>query len=146
MRIRFSIKVYHSVVFKIFILGALRKFKINNNACTSFKIENIKLPLTIPHPRADLLPQMPHPGEDKVVKCPTNTRGGCTRLELTEPLAPRAKANGRTNHVITRGNHGRMVISAGNANFLVISHCARCKQLSLQEGPILFSALDSSFI
>ena len=25
---------------------------------------------------ADLLPQMPHPGEDKVVKCPTNAQGG----------------------------------------------------------------------
>ena len=30
----------------------------------------------MPHPRADLLPQMPHPGEDKVVKCPTNTAEG----------------------------------------------------------------------
>ena len=29
----------------------------------------------MPHPRADLLQQMPHPGEDKVVKCPTNARG-----------------------------------------------------------------------
>ena len=39
------------------------------------------------HPRADLLPHMPHPGEVKVVKCPTNARGGeCARLELTEPL------------------------------------------------------------
>ena len=28
----------------------------------------------MPHPRADLLPQMPHPGEDKVVKCPTNAQ------------------------------------------------------------------------
>ena len=37
--------------------------------------KKIKLPLTMPHPRADLLPQMPHPGEDKVVKCPTNARG-----------------------------------------------------------------------
>ena len=50
-----------------FILGARRKFKINNEACTSFKIEKIKLPLTMSHPRADLLPQMPHPGEDKAV-------------------------------------------------------------------------------
>ena len=65
-----------STRFNIFILGALRKFKINNLACTSFKIEKIKLPLTMPHPLADLLPQMPHPGEDKVVKCPTNSRGG----------------------------------------------------------------------
>ena len=41
------------------------------------------------HPRADLLLQMPHPGEEKVVKCLTNAReggggGGCARLELTE--------------------------------------------------------------
>ena len=61
-----------------------------NEACTSFKIEKIKLRLTIPHPRADLLPQMPHPEEDKVVKCPRNTGGGgggsCAQLELTEPL------------------------------------------------------------
>ena len=42
----------------------------------SFKIEKIKLPLTMPHPGADLLPQMPHPGEAKVVKCPTNAGGG----------------------------------------------------------------------
>ena len=42
---------------------------------TSFKIEKIKLPLTMPHPRADLLPQMPHPREDKVVKFPTNAEG-----------------------------------------------------------------------
>ena len=60
----------------IFILGAFRKFKINNKACTSFEIEKIKLPLTMPHPRADLLPQMPHPGEEKVVKFPTNAQGG----------------------------------------------------------------------
>ena len=40
------------------------------------------------HPRADLLPQMLHPGEDKTVKCLTNARGGCLRLELTEPLRP----------------------------------------------------------
>ena len=39
----------------------------------------------MPHPRADLLPQMPHPGEDKVVKCPTNARGTHAQLELTEP-------------------------------------------------------------
>ena len=67
-----------STQFNIFILGALRKLKKkkNNLACTSFKIEKIKLSLTMPHPRADLLPQMPHPGEDKVVKCLTNTRGG----------------------------------------------------------------------
>ena len=30
----------------------------------------------MPHPWAGLLPQMPHPGEDKVVKCPTNARRG----------------------------------------------------------------------
>ena len=28
------------------------------------------------HPRADLLLQMPHPGEEKVVKCFTNAREG----------------------------------------------------------------------
>ena len=39
----------------------------------------------MPHPRADLLQQMPHPGEDKVVKCPTNAPRGCPWLELTEP-------------------------------------------------------------
>ena len=71
------------------MLTALRKFKINE-ACTSFKIEKIKFPLTMPHCLADLSPQMPHPGEDKVVKCLTNARGGggggaCGQLELTEP-------------------------------------------------------------
>ena len=65
-----------STRFHIFILGALRKFELNNEARTSFKIEKIKLPLTMPHPRADLLPRMPHPGEDKVVKCPKNAWGG----------------------------------------------------------------------
>ena len=77
--------VVYQLSFNIFILEALRKFKINNEAGTSFKIEMIKLLLTMPHPRADLLRQMAHPGEDKVVKCPTNARGGCVRLELTEP-------------------------------------------------------------
>ena len=71
----FSNAVYR-LNFNIFILGALRKFKINNKACTSFKIEKIKLPLTMPHPRVDLLQQMPHPGEDKVVICPSNAQGG----------------------------------------------------------------------
>ena len=75
VEIRFSNAVYQ-LSFNIFILGALRKFKINNEACTSFKIQKIKLALTMPHPRADLLPQMPHPREDKVVKCMTNARGG----------------------------------------------------------------------
>ena len=90
--IGFSNAVYQ-LSFNIFILEALRKFKINNEACTSFKIENIKLHLTMPHPRADLLRQMPHPGEDKAVKCPTNAQGAgvgvgeCARLEFTEPLA-----------------------------------------------------------
>ena len=83
--ILFSNAVYQ-LSFNIFILGAIRKFKINNEACTSFKIEKRKLLLTMPQPRADLLPQMPHPGEDKVVKCPTNARGGCALLELTESL------------------------------------------------------------
>ena len=36
-----------SFSFTIFILRALRKFKINNEACTSFKIEKIKLPQEI---------------------------------------------------------------------------------------------------
>ena len=40
--IRFSNAVYQ-LGFNIFTLGALRKFKINNDACTSFKIEKIKL-------------------------------------------------------------------------------------------------------
>ena len=48
--------VVYQLSFNIFILGALKKFKINNEACTSFKIEKIKLPLTMPHLRADLLP------------------------------------------------------------------------------------------
>ena len=30
----------------------------------------------MPHHRTDLLPQMLHPRENKVVKCPTNARGG----------------------------------------------------------------------
>ena len=68
--IRFSNVVYQ-LSFNIFILGALRKFKINNKACTSFKIDKIKLPLTMPHPRADLLSQ-----EDKGVQCLTNAGGG----------------------------------------------------------------------
>ena len=55
-------KAVSQLSFNIFILGALRKFKINNKAFTSFQIENIKLPLTMPNPQADLLPQMPHPG------------------------------------------------------------------------------------
>ena len=76
MGIQFSNAVYQ-LSFNIFVLGALRKFKRNNEACTSFKIEKIKLPLTMPHPRADLVLQMPHAGVEKVVKCPTNARGGC---------------------------------------------------------------------
>ena len=43
MGIRFSNAVYQ-LSYNIFILGALMKFKINNEACTSFKIEKIKLP------------------------------------------------------------------------------------------------------
>ena len=87
---RFSNAVYQ-LSFNILILGALRKFKINNEACTSFKIEKIKLPLTMPHPRADLLSQMPHPGEDKVVKCPKNAWGDACGWNLrshnkTRPL------------------------------------------------------------
>ena len=66
----------YQLSFNIFILGALREFKINNEACTCFKIEKIKLPLTMPHPRADLLWQMPHPGEDKVVQCRQMPRCG----------------------------------------------------------------------
>ena len=31
--------------------------------------------LTMPHPRADLFQQMPHPWERKVRKCPTNAPG-----------------------------------------------------------------------
>ena len=81
MGIRFSNAVYQ-LRFSISILGALRKFKINNEACTSFEIEKIKLPLTMPYPRADLLQQMPHPGKDKVVKCPTNARGGMRADEM----------------------------------------------------------------
>ena len=30
----------------------------------------------MPQPPADLLQQMPHPGEDKVVQCLTNAKGG----------------------------------------------------------------------
>ena len=30
----------------------------------------------MPRPRDDLLPQMPHPREDKVVQCSTNAREG----------------------------------------------------------------------
>ena len=32
--------------------------------------------MAMPHLWADLLPQMPHPGEDKVVKCLTNAPAG----------------------------------------------------------------------
>ena len=60
--IRFSNTVYQ-LSFNIFILGALRKFKLNNKACTSFKIEKIKLPLTMPHPRGGKSCKMPD-------KCP----------------------------------------------------------------------------
>ena len=42
----------------------------------SFKIEKVKFPLTMPHPWADPLQQIPHPGEDKVAKCPSNAQGG----------------------------------------------------------------------
>ena len=73
----------YQLSFNIFILVALRKFKLNNEACTCFKIEKIRLPLTMPHSRADLLRQMLHSGEDKDVECPG---GACARLELTEPL------------------------------------------------------------
>ena len=71
----FSNTVYQ-LRFNIFTLGTRRKFKINNDACTPFKIDKTKLPLTMPQPRANLLPQMLHPGEDKVVKYPTNAQGG----------------------------------------------------------------------
>ena len=59
-------------------IGSTQKLimKRNKEACTSFKIELKKLPLTMPHPWANLLPQMPHRGEDKVAKCPTNAREG----------------------------------------------------------------------
>ena len=66
----------------IFILEVLRKFKINNEECTSFKIERIKLLLTMPHRRDELLRQIPHPGEDNAVKCPTNARGGMRALGI----------------------------------------------------------------
>ena len=65
----FQTLVINIVFVYFFILVALRKFKVNDEVSTSFKIEKIELPLTVPHPRADLLLQMPHPGVDKVVKC-----------------------------------------------------------------------------
>ena len=41
----------------------------------------------MPHLRADLSTQMPHPGEDEVVKSSTNEiGGGFARLEMMEPL------------------------------------------------------------
>ena len=90
--IRFSNAVYQlSFNFFVFIFRTLRKFKINNKACTSFKIEKIKLPLTMPHPRADLLLQMHHPGEDKVVKCPTNARGGVRAFGIDETIKVTSK-------------------------------------------------------
>ena len=70
--VQFSNAVYQLSFYNIFILGTVRKFKINSEVCMYFKMEKIKLP----HSRADLLPQMPHPRKDKVVKCPTNTPGG----------------------------------------------------------------------
>ena len=75
---RFSNVVYQ-LSLNIFILGALRQSIMNNQACMSFKIEKIKLLLTMLHPWAGLLQQMPHLGEDKVVKCPTNAWGGDAR-------------------------------------------------------------------
>ena len=57
-------------------MGALRKFEVNKKVWTSVKIEKIKLSLTMPHPRADLLPQMPHPGEDKGCKNALQMPGG----------------------------------------------------------------------
>ena len=38
------------------------------------------------HPRADLLQQMPHPGEDKVVKCPTISRRGMHAFGIDEAI------------------------------------------------------------
>ena len=58
-------KAVYQLSFNIFILRAISKFKI----------EKIKLPLTMPHPQADLLLQTPHHGEDKIVKCPINAQG-----------------------------------------------------------------------
>ena len=45
----------------------------------TFKVQKTELLLTMPHPRVDLVWQMPHRGEGEVKKCPTNARGGgCT--------------------------------------------------------------------
>ena len=74
MGIGFSNAVYQ-LSFNIFILEALRKFKINNETCTSFRIEKIKYAFDDAHSRADLLQQMPHSRDIKAVKCPTNARG-----------------------------------------------------------------------
>ena len=41
----------------------------------TFKFGKTELFLTMSHPWADLLWQMPHPGEGKVKKSPTNARG-----------------------------------------------------------------------
>ena len=56
---------------------------------TSFKIWKTLLFLKILHPQADLLWQMPHPGEAKMKKFPKNARGdgGWVGLELTVPLS-----------------------------------------------------------
>ena len=41
----------------------------------TFKVRKTELSSPMPHPRADLLWQMPHRGEGEVIKCPPNARG-----------------------------------------------------------------------
>ena len=74
MGIQFSNMVFFTIIF--LYLEHSGNFEINNEACRSFKIEKMKLLLTMAHPRADLLPQTPNPGEDTVVKCPANATAG----------------------------------------------------------------------
>ena len=42
----------------------------------TFKVRKTELFFAIPHPRADILWQMPQRGEREVTKCPTNASGG----------------------------------------------------------------------
>ena len=50
--------------------------------------EKIQLPLTMTHPGLTCYRkvEMPHPGDYKVAKCPTNARGGMLAVEIDEAI------------------------------------------------------------
>ena len=51
----------------------------------TLKVWKTEFSLTMPHPRADLLWQMPHRGEGEVKKCQRGGGGGWIRFEFIEP-------------------------------------------------------------